>query len=107
MSHFIVCALILKKKFKVFVDHVLVGADKLESARGDSLGALRRIAHNEHGLSERRSFLLYSSGIREDHIASRKEVVEIKHVERLDYADALVSAELAATLRTAGFICIG
>ena len=87
----IVCALILKKKFKVLHrsrPRWCRQALRVPAAIPSGRSVVSRITST--GFPSGRSLLLYSSGIREDHIASRKEVVEIKHVERLDYADALV-----------------
>lgn len=58
MAHGLVLGLIGEQAAELTVDDVLLGADELQRAGGNALGALGCISHDEHRLSQARGLLL-------------------------------------------------
>lgn len=94
MAHGLVLSLIGEKAAELAVDDVLLGADELQRAGGDSLGALGGVAHDEHGLAQARGLLLDAARVGEDEVARRHEVVEVENLERVDDMQAVEAVEL-------------
>ena len=94
MAHALVLGLIAEQAAELAVDDVLLGADELQRAGGDSLGALGGVAHHEHRLAQARGLLLDAARVGEDEVARRHEVVEVEHLERVDNMQAVEAVEL-------------
>lgn len=94
MAHGLVLGLIGEQAAKLAVDDVLLGADELQRAGGDALGALRGVAHDEHRLAQARGLLLDAARVGEDEVARRHEVVEVENLERVDDVQAVEAVEL-------------
>lgn len=94
MTHDLVLGLIAEQAAELAVDHVLLGADELQRAGRHALGALRGVAHDEHGLAQARGLLLDAARVGEDEVARGHEVVEIEHLERVDNVQAVEAVEL-------------
>lgn len=75
------------------VDDVLLGANELQRASGNALGALGGVAHDEHRLAQTRGLLLDATGVGEDEVARGHEVVEVEHLERVDDVQAVEAVE--------------
>lgn len=94
MAHGLVLGLIAEQAAELAVDDALLGADELQRASGDALGALGGVAHDEHGLAQARSLLLDAARVGEDEVARGHEVVEVEHLERVDDVQAVEAVEL-------------
>ena len=94
MAHDLVFGLIAEQTAELAVDNVLLGADKLQRARGNALGALGGVAHDEHRLAQARRLLLDAARVGEDEMARGHEVVEVEHLERVDDMQAVEAVEL-------------
>lgn len=94
MTHGLVLDLIAEQSTELAVDDVLLGADELQRAGSNALGALRCVAHDEHRLAKARGLLLDAARIGEDEAARGHEVVEVEHLERIDNAQAVEAVEL-------------
>lgn len=94
MAHGLILGLIAEQATKLAVDDVLLGADELQRAGGHALGALGGIAHDEHRLAQARGLLLDAARVGEDEVASRHEVVEVEHLERVDDVQAVEAVQL-------------
>lgn len=94
MTHSPVLGLIAEQTAELAVDDVLLGADELQRAGGHALGALGGVAHDEHRLAQARGLLLDAAGVGEDEVARRHEVVEVKHLERVDDVQAVEAVQL-------------
>ena len=94
MTHGLVLGLIAEQAAELAVDDVLLGADELQRACGDALGALGGVAHDEHRLAQARGLLLDAAGVGEDEVARRHEVVEVEHFERVDNMEPIEPVEL-------------
>lgn len=94
MAHGLVLGLIAEQSTELAVDDVLLGADELQRAGGHALGALGGVAHDEDRLSQARRLLLDATRVGEDEVAAGHEVVEVKHLERVDDVQAVEAVEL-------------
>lgn len=94
MAHGLVLGLIAEQAAELAVDYVLLGADELQRAGRNALGALRGVAHDEHRLAQARGLLLNAARVGEDEVARRHEVVEVEHLERVDDTQAVEAVEL-------------
>ena len=94
MAHGLVLCMIGKQSAELAVDHVLLGADELQRAGRNALGALGGVSHDEHRLAQARGLLLDAAGVGEDEVARRHEVVEVEHLERVDDVQAVEAVEL-------------
>ena len=94
MAHGLVLGLIGKQPAELVEDDVLLGADELQRAGGNALGALGGVAHDEHRLAKARGLLLDAARIGEDEVARGHEVVEVENLERVDDAQAVEAVEL-------------
>lgn len=94
MAHGLVLGLIAEQAAELAIDDVLLGADELQRAGGDALGALRGVAHDEHRLAQTRGLLLDAARVGEDEVAGGHEVVEVEHLERVDDVKAVEAVEL-------------
>lgn len=94
MAHGLVLGLIGEQSAELAVDHVLLGADELQRAGGNALGALGGVAHDEHRLAQARGLLLDAARVGEDEVARRHKVVEVEHLERVDDVQAVEAVEL-------------
>lgn len=94
MAHGLVLGLIAEQAAELAVDDVLLGADELQRAGGDALGALGGVAHDEHRLAQARSLLLDAARVGEDEVARGHEVVEVENLERVDDVQAVEAVEL-------------
>lgn len=94
MAHGLVLGLIAEQAAELAVDHVLLGADELQRAGGDSLGALGCVSHDEHRLAQARGLLLDTAGVGEDEVTHGHEVVEVENLERVDDVQAVEAVEL-------------
>lgn len=94
MAHGLVLGLIAEQATELAVDDVLLGADELQRAGGHALGALGGVTHDEHRLAQARGLLLDAAGVGEDEVARRHEVVEVKHLERVDDVQAVEAVQL-------------
>ena len=94
MAHGLVLGLIAEQAAELAVDDVLPGADELQRAGGNALGALGRVAHDEHRLAQARGLLLDAARVGEDKVARRHEVVEVEHLERVDDVQAVEAVQL-------------
>lgn len=93
MTHSLVLGLITEQAAELTVDDVLLGADELQRAGGDSLGALGGVTHDEYRLAQARGFLLDAARIGEDEVARCHEVVEVEHLERVDDVQAVEAVQ--------------
>ena len=93
-THGIVLGLIGEEPAELAVDNVLLSADELQRAGRHALGALGRVAHDEHRLTQARRLLLDSARVGEDEAARGHEVVEVEHLERVDDVQAVEAVEL-------------
>ena len=84
-----VVGLLAAKKLVAHAQHIVV-LDTAELYRsGDNrLGALGLSSHHEHGLAERRRFLLESAAVGHHHVAARHEVVHLVRAQRVDEVHA-------------------
>lgn len=94
MAHGIVLGLIAEQAAELAVDDVLLGADELQRAGSDSLGALGGVAHHEHGLAQARGLLLDAARVCQDEVARGHEVVEVENLERVDDMQAVEAVKL-------------
>lgn len=94
MAHGLVLGLIAEQATELAVDDVRLGADELQRACGDALGALGGVSHDEHRLAQARGLLLDAAGVGEDEVARRHEVVEVEHLERVDDVQSVEAVEL-------------
>lgn len=94
MAHGLVLGLIAEQAAELVVDDVLLGADELQRAGGNALGAFGGVAHDEHRLTQARGLLLDAAGVGEDEVARRHEVVEVENLERVDDVQAVEAVEL-------------
>ena len=94
MAHGLVLGLVGEQAAELAVDDVLLGADELQRAGRNALGALGGVAHDEHRLAQARGLLLDAAGVGEDEMARRHEVVEVEHLERVDDMQAVETIEL-------------
>lgn len=94
MAHGLVLGLIAEQSAELTVDDVLLGADELQRAGGDALGALGGVAHDEDGLAQARGLLLDAARVGEDEVACGQEVMEVEHLERVDNVQAVEAVEL-------------
>lgn len=94
MAHSLVFGLIGEEPAELAIDHILLGADELQRAGGNALGALRGVAHDEHRLAQARGLLLDAARVGEDEVARRHEVVEVENLERVDDVQAVEAVEL-------------
>lgn len=94
MAHGLVLGLIAEQAAELAVDDVLLGADELQCAGRHALGALGGVSHDEHRLAQARGLLLDATGVGEDEVARRHEVVEVENLERVDYVQAVEAVEL-------------
>lgn len=94
MAHGLVLGLIAEQAAELAVDDVLLGADELQRAGRNALGALGGITHDEHRLAKARRLLLDAAGVGEDEVARRHEVVEVEDLERIDDVQAVEAIEL-------------
>ena len=94
MAHSLVFGLIGEEPAELTVDHILLGADELQRAGGNALGALSGVAHDEHRLAQARGLLLDAAGVGEDEVARRHEVVEVENLERVDDMQAIEAVKL-------------
>lgn len=94
MAHGLVLGLIGEKAAELAVDDVLLGADELQRAGRNALGALGGVAHDEHRLAQARGLLLDAARVSEDEVARRHEVVEVENLERVDDVQAVEAVEL-------------
>ena len=94
MTHGLVLGLIAEQAAELAVDDVLLGADELQRAGCNALGALGGVAHDEHRLAQARGLLLNAARVGEDEVARRHEVVEVENLERVDDMQAVETIEL-------------
>lgn len=94
MAHGLVLGLIGEKTTELTVNDVLLGADELQCAGRNTLGALGGVAHDEHRLAQARGLLLYAARVGEDEVARRHEVVEVENLERVDDVQAVEAVQL-------------
>lgn len=94
MAHGLVLGLIGEQAAELVVDDVLLGADELQRAGRNALGALGGVAHDEHRLAQARGLLLDAARVGEDEVARRHEVVEVEHLERVDDTQAVEAVQL-------------
>lgn len=94
MTHGLVLGLIAEQAAELAVDDVLLGADELQRAGGNALGAFGGVAHDEHRLTQARGLLLDTARVGEDEVARRHEVVEVENLERVDDVKAVEAVQL-------------
>ena len=71
-----------------------VGADKFRCARRDPLGALGRVAHDQHRLAQRRRLFLHPAAVGQHQVADIEQPREVRIVERFDQRDIVEAFEL-------------
>lgn len=94
LAHRCILLFIGEQAAELAVDDVLLGADELQRAGGNALGALGGVTHDEHRLAQARGLLLDAAGVGEDEVARSHEVVEVEHLERVDDMQAVEAVEL-------------
>lgn len=68
MAHGLVLSLIPEQSAELEIDDVFLGASELQLARGNALGTLRGVAHDEDGLAQARGLLLDAARVGEDEV---------------------------------------
>lgn len=94
MTHSLILGLIAEQTAELAVDDVLLGADELQRAGGNALGALGGVAHDEHRFAQARRLLLDAARVGEDEVARGHEVVEVENLERVDDVEPVEAVEL-------------
>ena len=93
MAHGLVLGLIAEQAAELAVDDVLLGADELQCAGRNALGALGGVPQDDNRLAQR-GLLLDATGVGEDEVARGHEVVEVEHLERVDDVEPVEAVEL-------------
>jgi len=86
-GHLVVRRLVGEKPAGLLDDFALVGANQLDGACNDGLGALGHVAHDQHGFTEARGLLLHAAGVGEDHGSAVHHRHERQVRQRLDEVD--------------------
>ena len=75
-------------------EYLLFGsADQTQSTCSNPLRTLGGVAHNQYGFPEARRLFLDSSGIRQNQVTGRKEVVEIKNLQRFNDSNPIATIQ--------------
>lgn len=107
-AHRRILGLIGEQSAELAINHVLLGTHELERARGHALRTLGGVAHHQHRLAQTRSLLLNATGVGENQMACRQEVMEVEYLKGIDDVQSVEPIQfLVSRLAHLGFMWMG